>query len=316
MDDVQLPPITRIRHRLSRYLHGGRHPATPHRRWGAGQQGDARKLYLDLMKRCLTNWIYDTFEEQVRAEGRDWPADAHTMIGLRRLDNLQFCLEDVLDRGIPGDFIETGVWRGGSTIFMRAALKSRGITDRCVWVADSFEGLPPPNPEQYPLDEGLNLHVFKELAISLERVRANFQRDGLLDDQVRFLKGWFRDTLPSAPVARLAVVRLDGDPVGADGPRRLGDLPIGGASPLGALVADATPLPRRDRAMVGARLRGGSPARGAAPAGAPGYSQFPDRLERGRPQEGPARDQADGGRDRPPIGVKPAFGGPRPEETE
>lgn len=211
MDGVQLPPITRIRHRLSRYLHGDRHPATPHRRWGAGQQGDARKLYLDLMKRCLTNWIYDTFEEQVRAEGRDWPADAHTMIGLRRLDNLQFCLEDVLDRGIPGDFIETGVWRGGSTIFMRAALKSRGITDRCVWVADSFEGLPPPNPEQYPLDEGLNLHVFKELAISLEQVRANFQRYGLLDDQVRFLKGWFRNTLPSAPIARLAVIRLDGD---------------------------------------------------------------------------------------------------------
>ena len=46
-----------------------------------------------------------------------------------------------------GDLIETGVWRGGTTIFMRALLKAHWITNRCVWAADSFEGLPPPNPE-------------------------------------------------------------------------------------------------------------------------------------------------------------------------
>jgi O-methyltransferase len=49
------------------------------------------------------------------------------------------------------------------------------------------------------------------LAVSLEEVQNNFRRYGLLDDQVRFLKGWFRDTLPSAPIRRLAVLRLDGD---------------------------------------------------------------------------------------------------------
>ena len=48
-------------------------------------------------------------------------------------------------------------------------------------------------------------------AVSLDQVRANFATYGLLDDQVAFLKGWFRDTLPEAPVERLAVVRLDGD---------------------------------------------------------------------------------------------------------
>jgi len=145
------------------------------------------------------------------AEGRFWPFVGETMIGLKRLDNLQRCMEDVLDTGVPGDFIETGVWRGGSAIFMRAVLKAHGVTDRRVWAADSFEGLPPPNPESYPVDAGDEHHTIDALAVSLERVRSNFASYGLLDDQVRFLKGWFRDTLPTTSNERWAVVRLDGD---------------------------------------------------------------------------------------------------------
>ena len=144
-------------------------------------------------------------------EGRIWPVIAHTMIGLKRLDNLEFCIEEVIAKAVPGDLIETGVWRGGATIFMRAVLKAYGVTDRYVWVADSFEGLPPPDEGNYPPDAGDRLHEARELAISLERVKANFDKYGLLDDQVRFLKGWFRDTLPVAPIQRLAVLRLDGD---------------------------------------------------------------------------------------------------------
>lgn len=46
---------------------------------------------------------------------------------------------------------------------------------------------------------------------SLEEVQENFRRYNLLDDQVQFLKGWFCDTLPTAPIEKLAVLRLDGD---------------------------------------------------------------------------------------------------------
>ena len=94
---------------------------------------------------------------------------------------------------------------------MRAALKAHGVKDRTVWVADSFEGLPAPNPEKYPVDAGLKLHEAEFLAVSLETVKNNFRRYGLLDDQVKFLKGWFKDTLPIAPIEKLAVLRLDGD---------------------------------------------------------------------------------------------------------
>ena len=60
--------------------------------------------------------------------------------------------------GVPGDLIVTGVWRGGATIFMRAMLKAQGV----------------------------------------DEVRANLAAYGMLDEQVRFLKGWFKDTLPGA----------------------------------------------------------------------------------------------------------------------
>ena len=204
-------------------------------------------LYLDLLKKCLSHYIWrdsyepvdvkDTygddniksqlanllndnnltlarripFQAERRAEGLDWPRDADTMIGLKRLDNLQSCMEDVLKNNVPGDFIETGVWRGGATIFMRAVLKAYGITDRCVWVADSFAGLPPPDVDNYPEDLGDQHHIHDFLRVSLEQVQANFERYGLLDGQVRFLKGWFKDTLPKAPIEKLAVMRLDGD---------------------------------------------------------------------------------------------------------
>jgi len=154
-----------------------------------------------------------TLEE--RDEGRPWPGYADTMVGLKRLDNLQFCVETAIGEGIPGDLIETGVWKGGACIFMRAVLAAHGIEDRKVYVADSFEGLPKPDAQQFPADEGDNHHTLKFLAISQEEVENNFRRYSLLDEQVVFLKGWFKDTLPSAPIERLAVLRLDGDMYGS-----------------------------------------------------------------------------------------------------
>ena len=206
-------------------------------------QRGAAELYLDLLKQTLTNWLNGEsetaelpahdylkpelleaclregvrivrpapFDRAKRVEGNDWPPTADTMVGLKRLDNLQACVESVLRDRVPGDVIETGVWRGGSCILMRAVLKAHGCTDRTVWVADSFQGLPPPNVERYPQDRGLDLSQEKFLAVSLQQVQANFRKYGLLDDRVRFLEGWFKDTLPAAPIERLAVMRLDGD---------------------------------------------------------------------------------------------------------
>ena len=133
------------------------------------------------------------------------------MIGLRRLDNLQYCVETVLRDGVAGDLLEAGVWRGGASIFMRAVLAVHGNTDKMVWCADSFQGLPRPDLTQYPDDKVSWWHLATDLAVPIEKVKANFARYGLLDEQVQFLAGWFKDTLPHAPIKALSVIRLDGD---------------------------------------------------------------------------------------------------------
>lgn len=196
----------------------------------------ARDLYIELLKHCVSNYIYDddvdlsqgrsaivATGEQVVAQhpaaadprlkyyGAMWPSLAHTMVGIPRLDNIRQCVEEVLASGTRGDLIETGVWRGGASIFMRGILKAHGVTDRVVWVADSFAGLPPADFAKYPKESNARFERHQELAIPLDEVRRNFGRYGLLDDQTRFLKGWFRDTLPSAPIGSLALMRLDGD---------------------------------------------------------------------------------------------------------
>jgi O-methyltransferase len=203
-------------------------------------------LYLDLMKKCLTRtlfpeslrepltpglfwkpaWLYRLCNSVLRAldiellrrsgpvrrgEGKDWPQDAETMIGLARLNNIQDCVTDVLRNGVPGDLIETGVWRGGACIFMRAILRAYGDRQRTVWVADSFLGLPKPDT-RYPQDASdRHWHYKNSLGVPLDQVKANFHRYGLLDNQVKFVEGWFRDTLPEAPIGQISVLRLDGD---------------------------------------------------------------------------------------------------------
>jgi O-methyltransferase len=146
-----------------------------------------------------------------RAQGKDWPATAETMKGLFRMDDLHACLLDVLNRKVPGDFAEAGTWRGGAAIMMRAVLKAYGDNYREVWVADSFEGCPAPDEVNYPGDAGDPHSTHAELAISLEAVKKNFERYGLLDRQVIFIPGWFRDTLTRTPIERLALLHLDCD---------------------------------------------------------------------------------------------------------
>lgn len=188
-------------------------------------KGDCRDLYLELLKRSLTDTLFDLEPNADHPNPAIYIAGfvdhyingrAVTMLPVCRLDNLRTCVERILHEAVLGDLIETGAWRGGSTIFMRGLLSAYGDESRSVWVADSFEGLPEPDENLFPKEAAFHRGAtmqrhYKKMAATLEEVRANFEAYGLLDERVRFLKGWFKDTLPTAPVERLALMRLDGD---------------------------------------------------------------------------------------------------------
>lgn len=141
---------------------------------------------------------------------RNYSEFSYTLVGRKRLDNLQRCIEDILDAGVPGDFLEAGVWRGGCCIMMRAVLAAHDCVDRNVWLADSFAGLPPsgqPQDQAYPMDASL----LPVLAVPVEEVQQNFERFGLLDGQVKFLPGWFNQSLHRSDTGPLALLRVDCD---------------------------------------------------------------------------------------------------------
>jgi len=153
-----------------------------------------------------------TITESQRHQGEVWPPGyGDTMIGIKRLDNIQYCVEKVINEDIEGDFIETGVWRGGACIFMRAILAVYGVENRKVILADSFEGLPKPDITKWPKDKNDRNFSYNFLAVSQQDVENNFIKYDLLDDKVVFLKGFFKDTLPNADIDKLAILRLDAD---------------------------------------------------------------------------------------------------------
>lgn len=208
-------------------------------------ESNAEELYLDLLKECLTRRIFPEEYRRIdgtrqphrllnrliqrllspmslelvrrahydpgrRDDGMDTHPEAETMSGIKSLDHLQHCVTDVIEHAVPGDLIETGAWRGGACILMRAICRVYQQTDRIIWVADSFQGHPPTNPARCLADQRPGLwRPFYQ--VSLDLAQKNFERYGLLDDQVKFLVGWFKDTLPAAPIGKLAVMRLHGD---------------------------------------------------------------------------------------------------------
>jgi len=198
----------------------------------AGDAEALRSAYLELLKLSLCDltgadtrevrWTGDnrvfwralTDEQQLthRREGKDWPLDGLTMIGLQRLGDLQRCVETVVRDGVAGDLIEAGAWRGGASILIRATLDSLGARDRTLWVADSFQGFPPADASDSAADRELEaaMHRIGYLAPGLETVRSYFARFGV-QEGVRFVPGYFEETMDGLRGGSWALIRLDAD---------------------------------------------------------------------------------------------------------
>jgi|LauGreDrversion4_2_1035121.scaffolds.fasta_scaffold75296_4 hypothetical protein len=162
------------------------------------------------------NEIYASCKEYfsssiARFEGSEcWPFEADSMIGVYRMVNIYESIKDVCERRIDGDFVETGVWKGGACVLANAVIHElQQQNHRRVHVFDSFEGLPMPYMEQ---DSGDIHHTFDFLSVNLDYVKGVFSKYGYLTDNVVFRKGFFSETMKNtSDISKIAVLRLDGD---------------------------------------------------------------------------------------------------------
>jgi cephalosporin hydroxylase len=127
-----------------------------------------------------------------------------TSMGQHRLDHLERCVDDIRRGSIAGDLVECGTGRGGGAIFLRAYLDVHELAGRRVWVADRFRSSPDPDLEPALGRDG----QLADLRADLNLVRDGFDRFDLLDDRTRFLIGPPDETLSSAEIERVALLRI------------------------------------------------------------------------------------------------------------
>ena len=162
-----------------------------------------RNDYLAFYRDALLNRLYNDFDAVM--DGREWPpnSEAVTMSGIRRADHVIACVAQAVTDGIPGHFIETGVWRGGLSFLAAKTLQVMQQTSRRVYLADSFQGIPPPpnDGKQYTAqDRKAHSAKFKILNNnSVEWVQRDAARFHLAPTQLRFVVGFFKNSIPKNP---------------------------------------------------------------------------------------------------------------------
>jgi O-methyltransferase len=107
---------------------------------------------------------------------------------------------------IAGDFVECGVYKGGSAAVLAHALR-RGEGDARLWLFDSFQGLPTPTMADGPSAPALAGEVVGDRACVEDRLR----RTGVPLDRIRIVEGWFHDTFEAVPIDRIALLHIDAD---------------------------------------------------------------------------------------------------------
>jgi O-methyltransferase len=141
----------------------------------------------------------------------------YTMTTRARILELIYATRYVTRFHIPGALVECGVWRGGSVMAMLRTLMNAGVTDRDLWLFDTFEGMTPPSAadgneeielsKRYERPDGSSNWSRSEL----DEVKKNVLMCGYPEKRIRFVKGKVEETIPANAPDEIALLRLDTD---------------------------------------------------------------------------------------------------------
>lgn len=142
---------------------------------------------------------------------------AFSMVDLDRCYALFKAVQYILNNNIPGDFVECGVWKGGSCMLIAYSLLQAGVTDRKIWLYDTFDGMTKPGVndglkekkewEHYKVNEERSNWFF----VLQEEVEANMKKTAYPFWQLEFVKGRVEDTIPIRTPTEISLLRLDTD---------------------------------------------------------------------------------------------------------
>jgi O-methyltransferase len=145
---------------------------------------------------------------------------AYTMTSVERMYALYGAIHHVIRAGIPGELVECGVWRGGSSMMAALVLMQLGDSERRLYLYDTFAGMP--EPGELDIDaRGQSAHPTWQTAqrqdinewcySSLTEVRENLLSTGLPTERLHLVEGLVEETIPATAPERIAVLRLDTD---------------------------------------------------------------------------------------------------------
>lgn len=142
---------------------------------------------------------------------------AFSLVPAERSYALYQSVQYILKNNIPGDFVECGVWKGGSSMLMARCLQEAGVRDRKLWLYDTFEGMSRPGAEDgeeehRQWEQGRVNDTTNTMCLaSLDEVKANMGRTGYPPENIRYIKGKVEDTIPGQLPSSIALLRLDTD---------------------------------------------------------------------------------------------------------
>ncbi len=145
--------------------------------------------------------------------------EPYTMTSVERVLALSRAVRYVVENGVAGDFVECGVWRGGSAMTVALTLLGVGEAARTLHLYDTFEGMPAPSEKDARYDGALASDLLAEsprdapvwAAATLDDVRANMSATGYPQERVRYVCGKVEETIPREAPERIALLRLDTD---------------------------------------------------------------------------------------------------------
>lgn len=139
----------------------------------------------------------------------------YTQTSRERVTTLADAVEYVVRANVPGDFVECGVWRGGSTMAVALTLLRIGAADRRLWLYDTFGKMPAPG--EHDRDhagrevKGHEATMLGDTGLSLADVQAAMRSTGYPEDRINYVPGLIEETIPARVPEQIALLRLDTD---------------------------------------------------------------------------------------------------------